>query len=147
MRYEAKKSVQIFFGTDFSIAIVVNLSQKFGSGKVRTFNPKNRTGSGIRILKKSGLSSITNHQPSINHKIRLQAELQIKPSLGKGAQLRTYRGEAAKLPLLHVCRLIRGREKPNPSSLNLLLLPSRHEKWKKEIFRQDHCIVATTQLK
>ena len=42
------------------------------------------------------------HQPSINHKIRLQAELQIKPSL-------RYRGEA-KLPLLHVCRLIRGRE-------------------------------------
>ena len=76
----------------------------------------------------SAKSNAMHHQPSINHKIRLQAELQIKPSL-------RYRGEA-KLPLLHVCRLIRGREKPNPSSLNLLLLPSRHEKWKKEIFRQ-----------
>ena len=33
----------------------------------------------------SAKSNAMHHQPSINHKIRLQAELQIKPSLGKGA--------------------------------------------------------------
>ena len=83
-------------------------------------------------------SAIYKSQDSITSRVTNQTVIR------EGCAL--YRGEA-KLPLLHVCRLIRGREKPNPSSLNLLLLPSRHEKWKKEIFRQSHWIEAATHLR
>ena len=53
------KQAKVPFVLDLAVAIAVDLLRKFGSGKVRTFNPQNRVRSEIRILKKTGLSSIT----------------------------------------------------------------------------------------